>query len=113
MSYSTTILRYLGYWDWGADLNRAIDMFFEHIIDNYPDINSVYLYCGDYGHRTSLFISRRHFSIGCHYRSGPTLEDIDVVRFMDTFCVLCWFWDYGGRPITIDCPVSVIGFDLL
>jgi len=113
MSYNTTILRYLRCWDWGKGLNRAIDMFSEHIIDMVIVGGYIYLYTGDYGHRTSLFVSMRHFYIGCHYRSAPSLEDIDVVRFMDTFCVLCWFWDYGGQPIILDCPVSVIGFDIL
>jgi len=103
----------------------------EEVVGHYRDssnsgskFSSKYLYSYPYnsvlGFSKSLwmFISMHHFFLLLYSDRYNGISkfgtvSLELVMFMGNFCTLCWAWNVEDRQEYLDCPGSVIGFDIL
>ena len=117
-----SILRYLYDSTWTySDIENAVDEYIRACKDHnnvYFGRNYLYAFIyGMLGRRCWAFVSRHQFYVGIYSDYGDHYNSKDynteVVMFMGNFGILCWKWYDNDDWRLLDCPGSLVGFDIL
>jgi len=112
-------LHYTGNWEWRVGLVHAIEELRRR--GDGVDFNGTSVYhcqreCRFEFEVPTIFLLGRLFLISCYlaYCDRENREDyyIDILR-MGNFCNIVWSWSDVVYQRYYDCPVGMMGFDIL